>query len=182
MRLSKRNQQIYLQRLGYYCDLIDGVKGEKHKAALIAFKKANGLSANADYGSKTDKALKAAYKKRDKNRLSKHFRKSEFKCGCRGKYCDGYPKEIDPKLIGILEKIRVKHNEPIVITSGVRCKKYNNSLTGASKTSKHLKGKAADIYVAGVSRATIKAEAYKYGAAYVYYGTPNMGNAVHINT
>lgn len=181
MQLSKKNQQIYLQRLGYYCDLIDGIKGEKHKNALIAFKKANGLSANSDYGSKTDKALRAAYKMRDKNKLSKHFKKSEFKCGCRGKYCDGYPVTVNPKLIGILEKLRSYYGEPITITSGLRCKKHNNSLAGSSKTSAHLKGKAADIYIPGAKLSSIKSKAYAYGAAYSYYGTPGMGNAIHIN-
>lgn len=181
MNLSKKNQQIYLQRLGYYCDLIDGVKGEKHKKALIAFKEEHGLAANSDYGSKTDKALRAAYKKRDTNKLSKHFSKAEFKCGCRGMYCNGYPATVSPQLIGILEKIRADYGKPITITSGVRCKNYNNSLKGSVKTSKHLYGKAADIYIPRASLAGIYSKAYKYGAAYAYYGTSNMSNAVHIN-
>ena len=42
-------------------------------------------------------------------------------------------------------------------------------------------GKAADIYIPGIDKAKIKAKAYELGAAYSYYGTANMGNAVHIN-
>ena len=47
--------------------------------------------------------------------------------------------------------------------------------------SQHQYGKAADIYIAGVDKAKIKAKAYELGAAYCYYGTAGMGEAVHIN-
>lgn len=181
MAITVKTEQIYLQRLGLYCDLIDGKAGDKTKAARKAVQKKAGLKQTGNKTSAYKKALKQQYAKRDKNMLSKHFKKSEFKCGCRGRYCNGYPKTVSPKLIGILEKLRVTYGKPITITSGMRCKKYNNSLVGSVPNSAHRYGKAADIYIPRASLSGIRSKAYKYGAAYSYYGTSNMGNAVHIN-
>lgn len=181
MAITVRTEQIYLQRLGLYCDLIDGKAGDKTRAARKAVQKKAGLKQTGDKSSKYEKALKQLYAKRNKTMLSKHFKKSEFKCGCRGKYCNGYPKTVSPKLIGILEKLRVTYGKPITITSGLRCNKYNSSLVGSVPNSAHKSGKAADIYIPGASLSGIRSKAYAYGAAYSYYGTSNMGNAVHIN-
>jgi uncharacterized protein YcbK (DUF882 family) len=52
---------------------------------------------------------------------------------------------------------------------------------GSIPNSVHRLGGAADIYVPGVSPATLRKLAYRYGAAYSYYGTANMGSACHIN-
>lgn len=181
MAITIKTEQTYLQRLGLYCDLIDGSAGSKTKAARKAVQKKAGLKQTGNKSSAYEKALKQMYAKRDKNMLSKHFKKSEFKCGCRGKYCNGYPGTPSPKLIGILEKLRTTYGKPVIITSGMRCKKYNNTLVGSVPNSAHTRYKAADIHIPGVALAKIKAMAYACGAAYSYYGTSNMGNAVHIN-
>lgn len=181
MAMTIKTEQIYLQRLGLYCDLIDGKAGTNTKNARKVVQKKAGLKQTGQKTSAYEKALKQMYAKRDKSKLSKHFSKSEFKCGCHGRYCDGYPTTVSPKLIGILEKLRVTYGKPITITSGMRCKKYNNSLVGSVPNSAHRYGKAADIYIPGASLSGIRSKAYKYGAAYSYYGTSNMGNAVHIN-
>lgn len=201
----QRNLKYYK---GYYTGSIDGVVGPKTKAAVKAFQKDNGLVVDGVYGSKTNVKLIAEVKKyqkklgvkqdgiigtatiaainaeRNKNlepgQLSKHFRKSEFKCKCGGKYCGGYPAAIDSNLIRILEGLRTHYDRPVTITSGLRCKKHNKVVGGATNSA-HKKGKAADIYIAGVSRENIKKKAYQLGAAYCYYGTPGMGQAVHIN-
>ena len=44
----------------------------------------------------------------------------------------------------ILQPIRDKWHEPIIINSGYRCERLND-IVGGSKTSQHLKGEAADI-------------------------------------
>lgn len=163
---------------------VDGSPGPATKAAIIAFKKAHGLSATIKVGPKTKELL---YKDQSEQ-LSTHFRKSEFRCECGGRYCNGYNGySVNAKLIDILEEIREECGDrSITITSGIRCQKYNDSLVGSVKNSPHLYGKAADIYIAGVTdtasgRAKVKRLAYKHGAAYCYYGTANMGSAVHIN-
>ena len=57
---------------------------------------------------------------------------------------------------------------------------------GGASGSAHTKGRAADIYIPGVTttaagRNAVVKLAYKYGAAYSYANTDQMGNAVHIN-
>ncbi len=72
--------------------------------------------------------------------ISANFNRSEFacKCGCGSN-------QINPALIETLESIRrLIGNNPITITSGVRCEKHNKYCGGA-KNSQHLLGTAADI-------------------------------------
>lgn len=150
------------------------------------------LTADGIAGPKTLKSLgmkvpssSSSRKKVDWTKV-KYFKKSEFKCGCRGRYCDGYPVEMNSKVIAMLETMRKYYGKPITITSGMRCKRYNNSLVGSISTSKHMSGDAVDLYIPGhtttrAGRAAVKRYAYKLGAAYCYSDTPNMGNAVHIN-
>ena len=172
----------------------DGIIGNKTVAAIKAAQKKYGLVVDGIAGPKTLKALGLTGTSSSSSSTStkvdwtkvKYFKKSEFKCGCRGKYCSGYPVEMSPKLISILETMRSYYGRPITITSGMRCTKYNNSLAGSVPNSAHRYGKAADFYISGISdtragRAAIKRLAYKLGAAYCYSETPNMGRAVHVN-
>lgn len=48
----------------------------------------------------------------------------------------------------VLDPLRIAYNNPINITSGYRSEALNKAVNGA-KTSQHLKGQAADIYVSG---------------------------------
>ena len=73
----------------------------------------------------------------------KYFKKSEFACKC-GKYCNGYPTEIDMNMVKIADKIRAKIGKPITINSGLRCKTHNANVGGVSN-SQHLYGNAADL-------------------------------------
>ena len=86
--------------------------------------------------------------------LSRNFSKWEFECPCCGKII------ISPKLINKLEEVRrVIGNIPIDITSGYRCKKYNQSINGYID-SPHLSGLAADTKCKGLTiiEYTLKAE------------------------
>ena len=180
-----KNLQTLLNKNGAKLT-VDGIIGNATVSAIKSFQKKKGLSQDGIAGSNTIKALKnissssSSSSKVNWDKV-KYFKKSEFKCQCGGKYCNGYPAEINPKLIDILEKLRAYFGKPITITSGLRCKKHNAEVSGSSSTSKHMEGKAADIYISGVDKAKIKSKAYSLGAAYSYYGTANMGNAVHIN-
>lgn len=79
-----------------------------------------------------------------KQKLSEHFYWHEFKCPC-GK-CESKPEDIAKDLLINLEDLRTIIDEPIVVTSGLRCKEYNQKVGGSPK-SKHLSGLAADISV-----------------------------------
>lgn len=194
-KASESNARAIQQKL---CDAgmktdIDGIIGNDTVACLTRYQTAVGLTADGIMGVETyrklfnDPSYGAATTTRNTGGISAHFNKTEFRCGCGGRYCNGYNgKEVSTSLLNILEKLRSYYGRPIVITSGIRCQKYNDSLRGSIKTSAHIQGKAADIYIRGITdsasgRAQVKRLAYQYGAKYCYYGTSNMGNAVHIN-
>lgn len=54
----------------------------------------------------------------------------------------------------VLNPIRERIKKPMIITSGYRCKKVNELVSGKD-TSQHLKGQAADFVIAGMKPAEI---------------------------
>lgn len=83
--------------------------------------------------------------------LSAHFSRREFACNC-GCGAD----TVDAELLTLLERAREHFGAPITITSGHRCREYNRRVGGA-RDSQHLRGRAADIKVNGVSPAKVYA-------------------------
>lgn len=160
----------------------DGIVGTNTINAIRAFQSRHGLVVDGIAGTATFKALN--------NNIgggsSTHFKKAEFACECRGRYCNGYPGgNTSAKLLGILESLRSYYGKPITVTSGQRCPTYNRQIGGISNSA-HIYGKAADIYIPGIcdtaaGRRQVISKAYALGAAYAYGNTPGMGNAVHIN-
>lgn len=150
----------------------DGIIGPATLGMIGKFQKENGLVADEIVGPRTFETL---LKKSWGN--FKYFKRSEFSCE---KYCNGFPVEPNLRLVEILEKLRIKYNRPVLITSGLRCRKFNNELPGSAVNSAHLFGRAADIYIKGISRENIKKSVISFGSDYSYYGTKNMGNAVHV--
>jgi len=73
-------------------------------------------------------------------KLSKNFSAEEFFCKC-GLCPKKYPHEV---LIDTLQNVRRLTDIPMVITSGVRCEKYNKQV-GGMVGSRHVHGLAADI-------------------------------------
>lgn len=165
----------------------DGIVGSKTIAGIKAKQKAWGITQDGIAGQQFwAKANGSGSSSSSSGGSSAHFAKSEFKCSCGGRYCNGYPAgNTSAKLLNILEKIRAYYGKPITITSGQRCKTRNKQVGGVSN-SKHLTGKAADFYIPGIcdtaaGRKQVVAKAYALGAAYSYANTSGMGNAVHIN-
>ena len=169
--MTIKQQQLLLAYLGYYTGDIDGRFGPQSVAATKVFQRDfGGISIDGICGEQTEKALKHAVaygieKKPDSTDCTnvqnnnaenstnsntgtfwdeiKYFKKSEFACKC-GKYCDGYPAEIDMDMVKIADEIRAKIGKPITINSGLRCKTHNANVGGVSN-SQHLLGKAADL-------------------------------------
>ncbi len=88
-------------------------------------------------------------------KLTENFRASEFVCKCRlrgadknNQWCHGI-EWVHRELVEKLQVLRDKTGKPITITSGCRCPSYNAHVGGAMG-SQHLRGKAADIVVAGM--------------------------------
>ena len=106
-------------------------------------------------------------------KLSANFKVSEFACK------DGSDTVlISLFLVLVLQKIREHFAKPVIINSAYRNDAYNKKVGGADY-SQHKYGMAADIYISGVSPATI--------AAYVETIMPNTGgigiyrNFVHVD-
>lgn len=95
-------------------------------------------------------------------KLSTDFKVREFRCK------DGSdPIFIDSELVEVLQKIRAHFGKAVNINSAFRTASHNAKQKNASKYSQHLYGKAADIWIAGVSVDTL--------AAYVETLLPSKG-------
>ena len=81
--------------------------------------------------------------------IGKYFNRKEFGCpdDC------GFD-NISQELVDMLDDIREEMNEPMIINSGCRCKKYNKKIGGASNSA-HLRGLAVDIHTIGSYRARL---------------------------
>lgn len=190
MLLTKKERQRRLAALGLYRGDIDGIEGPLTRAAYKALQDkyfVRKIDRDGIYGPNTDKLLRNAY-------LVKlhcdNFVLTEFKCDCNGKYCTGYPEVLNKQLLINAQKVRDKYG-PMIITSGMRCKPYNNSLAGSSSTSRHMKAKALDFAIVPLTNTlgnrkmimsyirTLRNHNYTYcdenGSA------PNMGNAIHFD-
>jgi uncharacterized protein YcbK (DUF882 family) len=103
---------------------------------------------------------------------SPFFTRSEFacKCGC------GFD-TVDFELIRTLEYIREHFDAPVVITSGCRCKTWNEGCDGRPN-SYHLQGRAADFKVISVNAADVQdlADNMEVG------GLGRYSNFTHIDT
>lgn len=95
-------------------------------------------------------------------KLSTDFRVREFRCR------DGSdPIFVDSDLVEVLQKIRTHFGKAVNINSAFRTASHNAKQKNASRYSQHLYGKAADIWIAGVSVDTL--------AAYAETLLPNRG-------
>ena len=98
-------------------------------------------------------AIKEYSMSRDSTRqLSPSFKVREFAC----KGSDVVL--LDDELVVLLQCIREHFGKPVHITSGYRTAAHNAAV-GGSKSSQHLLGRAADLYVEGVPVAAVAAYA-----------------------
>ena len=195
--LSVRERQERLKYLGYYEGKIDGIEGAKTKEAYLKLQKEyffNAKDKTGVYNNNTEKLLYSAY---NVKRYSKNFdiKKDKLYCGCKGKYCTGYPDFIRAALMKNLQSIRDKFGATTV-TSMLRCKKWN-SLIGGVVNSKHTRGLAVDFYNSGTSALSKRKTEVNYwmklpSATYSYCNgyyksksgsgkktAPNMGRSIH---
>lgn len=90
--------------------------------------------------------------------LSPHFRLEEFvrsataaKHGIVNEPPSEAVEHLRKLCVGTLEPLREALGQPIIITSGYRCKALNELVVHHSRTSQHMKGQAADFYIPEVS-------------------------------
>lgn len=91
--------------------------------------------------------LTFSYKYAAEKRLSPHFRVREF----HSKHDPSDIVKVDERLLTLLENIRNHVGKPVHLNSGYRSPEYNATLKNASPRSQHCNGKAADIWVEGVT-------------------------------
>lgn len=205
--MTMKRWQMNLQYLGYYSGTIDGIKGTKTIEGTRKFQKDNGLKvtgivAQIDIdkmrsiivaeqeklnvtvdGVAGTETINARDNKEEKEELNwdnvKYFRKEEFtcKCGCK-------MNNIDLRLIKVLDEIREHLGQACIVTSGCRCSKHNKAVGGV-QGSRHVLGKAADIYIKGVSANTLlsytKQLVNEGKLRYTYTNNSNMNGVVHID-
>ena len=196
--LSIKKRQEYLKYLGFYKGAVDGISGAKTKQAIKELQdKYFTRKSDRDgvYGKNTDILLVDAYRVK---KHTKNFDLKEFKCGCGGKYCTGYPVYLSINLLKDLQTMRDIYGA-IKITSPLRCASHNKSVGGVAG-SYHTKGKALDLYNSNFSKSfTTRKNAIEkwltlpdanmgYENGYMHYkgksatgyNAPNMGNVIHV--
>ena len=181
--LKESKRKNYLKLLGY----------EYTTEGIYKFQKKYFPAAYVDgkYGKQTDILLRHCY---NVKMYAPHFKPEDFKCGCGGRHCTGYPTWMKQETLRQLERIRLYTGNPITITCGLRCRRYNASLGGSVSNSRHLEGRAVDFYckgftgtlserrkaVAWLSRCPWHNYTYGNGAGSAgAVNAPYMGNALH---
>ena len=129
------------------------------------------------------------------HKYCKNFKPEEFRCGCGGRYCTGYPTYLKAKECKHIQAIRDLYKTPMQITSGLRCRTFNTRLSGSSQNSRHVTGKAVDFYMPGKTDSLngrvkiikvikqLPNHNWSYCNGYCSKGysvhAPNMGSAIH---
>ena len=167
--MTLKQKQALLAYLDYYDGPLDGLWGEKSQRATEAFQgDFGGISVDGICGEKTEKALKhaVAYGIPEKRQDTKpqtgtfwdeiqYFTRAEFKCKCSGKFCDGYPAEMQEAVVKIADAARAHFGRPAHVISGLRCKQWN-AHEGGVVNSQHMYGEAIDLRIEGVTAETLR--------------------------
>lgn len=166
---------------------IDGLAGPKtvettKKYQLIVGLVADGIAGQLTRakiaGTEAQKPAEVKPPSTTGTKLGKHFDRSEFACHCGGKYCNGFPKEMQPKLITVADRVRDHFGAPAQVSSGVRCTRHNAAVGGVSN-SRHLDGKAIDFSIRGKSSSQVLA--YVQQQPEIRYAYPIDSGYVHMD-
>lgn len=163
--MTAKQKQCLLAYLDYYHGAIDSSIGPQTRAAVLEFQRAEGITADGIPGPLTQAALldavaKGRFRAEDAQIVPeettgtfwdeiRYFSREEFRCPC-GR-CGGFPVEPDETLVRLADRVREHFGAPANVSSGVRCQAHNDELSGSAKNSYHLRGKAMDFAVRGVS-------------------------------
>lgn len=170
-------KQSLLTFLGYDTGGVDGIWGPKSRNATEVCQEDLGIPADGVFGPQTEAAvLEAVYtydvdapvpeqdtavtnKDAAPTELEQLFEgirywsPEEFRCRCgeyHAPYCDGFPVLPDRTLLELVDDLRHNAGRPGHRSSGIRCYQHNIDSNGASG-SRHLKGKALDFYIEGMT-------------------------------
>ena len=163
--MTLEQKQALLAYLGCYDGPLDGLWGEKSQLATIDFQRYYMAQGDVDgsFGAATGKrileVIATGEKPIIKDNLTapadwwkdiRYFTRAEFKCKCGGKFCDGYPAEMQEAVVKIADAAREHFGRPALVISGLRCRQWN-AHEGGVANSQHMYGEAIDLRIDGVS-------------------------------
>ena len=114
---------------------IDGLAGLETKDLTAQWQRENGLTADGIAGPVTrGKILKQSESEAEAWWHGiQHFSRKEFACKC-GRYCDGYPAQMQREIVELPEKARVELKGAGLVSSGLRCVRHNANVGGVSNS------------------------------------------------
>lgn len=162
--MTIKQKQHLLAYLGYYTGAIDGIWGRLSIEGTEKFQNAVGLKVDGICGPSTQAKLREMIANGEELPKTateeptatgtfwdeiEYLDREEFRCQCKGKYCNGFPVEPQEKMVRTVDEIRRRLGVPVTIVesggSGVRCPIHNANVGGVSN-SNHLTGNAADLH------------------------------------
>ena len=180
--MTIEQKQCLLRYLGYYAGAIDGIWGEASQQATISFQRAYMEPTQVDgiFGAATERRILEVVATGEKPKEEsvivdtapdrwkdiRYFTREEFLCPC-GK-CGVFPVEPDETLVRLADRVREHFGAPATVSSGVRCQAHNDELPGSVPNSYHVRGKAMDFCVRGVSGAKLLAYVQTQPVHYAY--------------
>lgn len=182
--MTNRQKQHLLAFLGFYTGSIDGIWGPQSQAATDKFQKKYMNTHDGIFGLDTERKIREVIGAGEENRDPfwdeiRYFNREEFRCTCGGRGCNGFPAKPVERLIRNAEAARIHFGAIADVSSGVRCVLRNSELPGSAANSLHLRGKAMDFRVRGVSARDLCAyvktlpdvdEAYAIDGQFVHMG------------
>jgi hypothetical protein len=175
--MTVKQKQCLLTFLGYNTGGVDGIWGDKSRNATEQCQEDLGIPADGVWGQQTETAVLEAVYTYDvdapvpeadtsltdsnvgKTELEllfdgiRYWSPEEFRCRCgeyHAPYCDGFPVLPDRTLLELVDDLRHNAGRPGHRSSGIRCYQHNIDQGGVAD-SRHLKGKALDFFIEGMT-------------------------------
>ena len=159
--MTIKQKQHLLAFLGYYRGAVDGIWGNASRQATECFQSDFMEHIDGIFGPETEKRIREVIATgempgfEDFWKEIRYFTREEFRCTCGGRGCNGFPAEPAERLIRNAEAARQHFGAVADVSSGVRCALRNSELPGSAANSLHLRGKALDFRVRGISAAEL---------------------------
>lgn len=183
--MTIQQKQHLLAFLGFYTSNVDGIWGPQSQAATEAFQSRFMDTADGMFGPATEARIREVITSGEEAVTEdfwgeiQYFTREEFRCTCGGRGCSGFPAEPVERLVRNAEAARIHFGAIADVSSGVRCRLRNSELPGSAANSLHMRGKAMDFRIRGVSAETLCAyvrtlpdvdKAYAIDSQFVHMG------------